>query len=140
MIQTRTIDLPSDSHFALSMKSQQAAEREEQQRIKNLVLNYELNDDDQHDGTKSPLPQPIVQRSIVSKRFAKRVPETGFDHFSNNFSRAERNGRAPRARRLNLSDVDWYGNRASTPQPPKPDKENRPNSASVDPYPRKKSD
>lgn len=51
-LQTRTIDLPSDSHFALSMKSQQAAEREEQQRIKTLVLNYDLNDDDQHDGTK----------------------------------------------------------------------------------------
>ena len=42
--QTRTIDLPSDSQFAMSMKSQQAAEREEQQRIKNLVLNYDLND------------------------------------------------------------------------------------------------
>lgn len=31
------------------MKSQQQAERAEQQRIKNLVLNYDLNDD-QHDG------------------------------------------------------------------------------------------
>lgn len=79
--QTRTIDLPSDSHFALSMKSQQAAEREEQQRIKNLVLNYDLNDDDPHDGLEHP--------------------------FGNTLNRAERNGRAPRARRLNLSDVDW---------------------------------
>ena len=34
------------------MKSQQAAEREEQQRIKNLVLNYDLQqENDQHDGT-----------------------------------------------------------------------------------------
>lgn len=31
------------------MRSQQQAERAEQQRIKNLVLNYDLNDD-QHDG------------------------------------------------------------------------------------------
>lgn len=39
--QTRTIDLPSDSTFALAMRTQQQADREEQQRIKNLVLNYE---------------------------------------------------------------------------------------------------
>ena len=52
LMQTRTIELPSDSNFALSMKSQQAAEREEQQRIKNLVLNYDLRDEnDQHDGS-----------------------------------------------------------------------------------------
>lgn len=107
------------------MKSQQAAEREEQQRIKNLVLNYELNDDDQHDGTNSPLLQPIVQRSIASKKFAKSVTQTGFDHFSNTFSRAERNGRAPRARRLNLSDVDWYGRQASDSVAPKSHKENQ---------------
>lgn len=101
------------------MKSQQAAEREEQQRIKNLVLNYELNDDDQHDGTDTPLLKPIVQASISSKKFAKSTTQTGFDHFSNTFSRAERNGRAPRARRLNLSDVDWYGHRSSSFVAPK---------------------
>ena len=33
------------------MKSQQAAEREEQLRIKNLVLNYDLREEnEQHDG------------------------------------------------------------------------------------------
>lgn len=35
------------------MRSQQQAERAEQQRIKNLVLNYDLTDD-QHDGEDSP--------------------------------------------------------------------------------------
>ena len=40
-MQTRTVELPSDSSFAIAMRSQQEAEREEQQRIKNLVLNYE---------------------------------------------------------------------------------------------------
>lgn len=40
--QTRTIDLPSDSTFAVAMRTQQQADREEQQRIKNLVLNYEM--------------------------------------------------------------------------------------------------
>src|SRR5206468_1785073 len=50
-LQTRTIDLPSDSSFAVAMKTQQQAEREEQQRIKNLVLNYDLRDDsEQNDG------------------------------------------------------------------------------------------
>ena len=36
--------MPSDSHFAIAMKSQKEAERAEQQRIKNLVLNYDLQD------------------------------------------------------------------------------------------------
>ncbi|KAI4162519.1 MAG: hypothetical protein LQ342_003934 [Letrouitia transgressa] len=42
--QTRTIEMPSDSQFAVAMKSQKEAERAEQQRIKNLVLNYDLTD------------------------------------------------------------------------------------------------
>ncbi|KAI9816162.1 MAG: hypothetical protein M1827_001763 [Pycnora praestabilis] len=48
--QTRTVELPSDSHFAVAMKTQQQAEREEQQRIKSLVLNYDLRDENEHDG------------------------------------------------------------------------------------------
>ncbi|CAK1360767.1 unnamed protein product [Cercospora beticola] len=47
--QTRSIDMPSDSAFAVAMRSQQEAERAEQQRIKNLVLNYDLTND-QEDG------------------------------------------------------------------------------------------
>ena len=42
--QTRSIELPSDSHFAIAMKTQKEAERAEQQRIKNLVLNYDLHE------------------------------------------------------------------------------------------------
>lgn len=55
------------------MKSQQAAEREEQQRIKNLVLNYDLNDDDQHDGTTALSLMKISQPKIHSKKFAKHT-------------------------------------------------------------------
>lgn len=41
------------------MRSQQQADREEQQRIKNLVLNYELtNDNEPSDG--KPLSQAVV--------------------------------------------------------------------------------
>jgi regulator of nonsense transcripts 2 len=47
--QTRPIDLPADSNFAIALINQQQAERAEQQRIKNLVLNYDLTDD-QTDG------------------------------------------------------------------------------------------
>lgn len=41
------MELPSDSTFAVAMKSQQQAEKEEQQRIKNLVLNYDLQHSDE---------------------------------------------------------------------------------------------
>lgn len=38
------------------MKNQQQAEREEQQRIKNLVLNYDLQQNDDLDGSTDPYP------------------------------------------------------------------------------------
>ncbi|KAB8303469.1 hypothetical protein EYC80_004888 [Monilinia laxa] len=82
--QTRTVALPSDSNFAIAMKSQQAAEREEQQRIKNLVLNYDLNDGEEQDG------------------FDKNVTTT--------FSRSDKSGSnrsGQRSRKLQFSDVDW---------------------------------
>ncbi|EER25405.1 MIF4G domain containing protein [Coccidioides posadasii C735 delta SOWgp] len=79
--QTRTIDLPSDSSFAIAMRSQQQAEREEQQRIKNLVLNYDLGDDnDLNDGNEKR----------TSSKPEKASTSRGF-----------------RARKLQLSDVDW---------------------------------
>lgn len=115
--QTKTIELPSDSSFAVSMKSQQAAEREEQQRIKNLVLNYDLRDD-QHDGIpdgfpSSPVMQPPLKRNPNTKGL---ILKPGPDPFNQPLSRAERAGRnTARARRLNLKDVDWYGNNNATP-------------------------
>lgn len=38
------------------MKNQQQAEREEQQRIKNLVLNYDLQQNEDQDGGTDPQP------------------------------------------------------------------------------------
>jgi regulator of nonsense transcripts 2 len=113
------------------MKSQQAAEREEQQRIKNLVLNYDLQDD-QHDGTFDhslfgPIHQPALERNPNTKGL-----KLGSDHYNPSLSRAERSGRhAPRARRLNLSDVDWYGEKSaskspSSTEPPKEENEKPP--------------
>jgi len=80
--QTRTVELPSDSNFAVAMKTQQQAEREEQQRIKSLVLNYDLRDGEELDG-------------LENKQTAIRP-----DKSSNNRS-------GQRARKLQLSDVDW---------------------------------
>lgn len=97
------------------MKSQQAAEREEQQRIKNLVLNYDLHDD-QHDGTPngSPSSGPVMQPPLQRNPNTKGL-KPGPDPFDRTLSRAERAGRhTARARRLNLKDVDWYGPKKST--------------------------
>jgi regulator of nonsense transcripts 2 len=92
------------------MKSQQAAEREEQQRIKNLVLNYDLREDDPHDGTPTGFPYPLIEQPPLERNPNTKGLKLGPDHYNPSLSRSERSGRhAPRARRLNLSDVDWYG-------------------------------
>ncbi|KAL1305320.1 hypothetical protein AAFC00_002222 [Neodothiora populina] len=82
--QTRAIDLPSDSTFAVAMRNQQEAERAEQQRIKSLVLNYDLRDDDSNDAAlelQSPYTQPRIDKSGTGRN-------------------------QQRARKLQLSDVD----------------------------------
>ena len=57
------------------MKSKQEAEREEQRRIKNLVLNYDLGDNESHDGTFAL--EPIYQRPVSKSSYAKRpTPRT----------------------------------------------------------------
>ena len=85
------------------MKSQQQAEREEQQRIKNLVLNYELNDGDDQDG--DPLLPPLAQNMNIHDDQAgiekPNSPHARLDKSGNNRS-------GQRARKLQLSDVDWY--------------------------------
>ncbi|KAL3469959.1 armadillo-type protein [Aspergillus californicus] len=82
--QTRTIDLPSDSTFAIAMRSQQQADREEQQRIKNLVLNYEMTNE-----TES------TEAETAEKRSPARLDKAGA------------NRSAFRSRKLQLSDVNW---------------------------------
>ncbi|KAI6382007.1 hypothetical protein MCOR25_000887 [Pyricularia grisea] len=83
--QTRTVELPSDSNFAIAMKNQQAAEREEQQRIKNLVLNLDLGENETEDGNDNK--------------------PTSYHH--NHGNRQGRDRNAQRGRKLQLSDVDW---------------------------------
>ncbi|QKX59764.1 uncharacterized protein TRUGW13939_06906 [Talaromyces rugulosus] len=107
--QTRTIELPSDSSFAVAMKSQQQADREEQQRIKNLVLSYDPGDAEQTDGEdalSSVTQEPFsIQRNPNTKAKAKN--SKGFEKRTTQ-TRMEKPSRAQfRARRLQLSDVDW---------------------------------
>jgi regulator of nonsense transcripts 2 len=84
------------------MKTQQAAEREEQQRIKSLVLNYDLRDgEEQQDGDFALplLPNPNVHAYNV-----------GLEKAAVSHSRSDKPARSgQRARKLQLSDVDWYG-------------------------------
>ena len=96
------------------MKSQQAAEREEQQRIKNLVLNYDLNDGEEQDGDSAL--QPLLPNPNI------HTFTSGFDkNATTTFSRSDKSGSnrsGQRSRKLQLSDVDWYG-------PPKESSQNQ---------------
>ena len=99
------------------MKSQQAAEREEQLRIKNLVLNYDLREEnEQHDGE----PYEFLYNSDfppLTENPNTKGLSLGSERFSSSHSRsAQGSGRnSHRARKLQLSDVDWYGNQQLGP-------------------------
>ncbi|KAJ9143982.1 ARM repeat-containing protein [Coniochaeta hoffmannii] len=83
--QTRTVELPSDSNFAVALKHQQQAEKEEQQRIKNLVLNYDLRESEDQDGSDRPSTYHL-----------------------NRFDNKPGKNAGQRTRKLQLSDVaDW---------------------------------
>ncbi|KAL8761813.1 MAG: hypothetical protein Q9184_002097 [Pyrenodesmia sp. 2 TL-2023] len=142
--QTRTIEMPSDSQFAMALKQQKEAERAEQQRIKNLVLNYDLADSStDQPGTDNinlyldyfSHPNPNLSHILKPKHFTHNALSQGLggekqppSHPHNaplqqapianvvNSKPAERSGggrRGQQARKLQLSDVDWYA--------PKPD-------------------
>jgi regulator of nonsense transcripts 2 len=100
------------------MKTQQAAEREEQQRIKNLVLNYDLRDGEDQDGD-SILPSLLPNLNIHNE-------DAGLDKAAaTNHTRPDKSGNnrsGQRARKLQLSDVDWY--EASSLQSPLSNKNN----------------
>ncbi|KAK4541825.1 hypothetical protein LTR36_007357 [Oleoguttula mirabilis] len=177
--QTRSIDMPSDSNFAIAMRTQQQAERAEQQRIKNLVLNYDLTDD-QHDGedhsfhyvmspnskrtrlvgtgslnrslkpvytmggqsqrstthtadddgeekenaSSGPLSSSIGGVNDDGKRKDSLTDVTGsFDTLNGGPPRADKSGNTrskQRARKLQLGDIDWYGNRSTSAVPDAP--------------------
>ncbi len=87
------------------MKSQQAAEKEEQQRIKNLVLNYDLRDGEEQDGELIPY-SPIPRNPNIHTRNAGLERAAALNYARLDKSGNNRSGQ--RARKLQLSDVDWY--------------------------------
>jgi regulator of nonsense transcripts 2 len=66
-LQTREIDLPADSTFAVAMLRQQQAEKEEQQRIKNLVLNLDLRDENDGPDGEDPLSYLLQPNPNISQ-------------------------------------------------------------------------
>lgn len=125
--QTRSIDLPANSTFAVAMRNQQEADKAEQQRVKNLILNYDLRDDNESDGesTFHSLFQPNRNRSLLQPNRNRHniyssftEQRQGLDKQHNLYSQARvdkaGNSRSTqRARKLQLSDVDWYDKRPS---------------------------
>lgn len=152
--------MPSDSQFAIAMRNQQEAERAEQQRIKSLVLNYDLQDSGIDSGTGStdllndPFshPNPNFRGPFPTTTFPFAVPQEidKFGHAHNTtfegtnagekhqhnaslhqssphhatparpVDKSSSNRSGHRARKLQLSDVDWYdGHKNKTPTVPK---------------------
>ena len=144
--------MPSDSHFAVAMKSQKEAERAEQQRIKNLVLNYDLQDSSTDAGTDSatsyyfshPNPNfrlqrhagfslvPPDEKNLAHNRLSEGMggEKHGSSHHQHNASlhqqsasnasnarpadKSGTNRSGHRARKLQLSDVDWYDEKSDS--------------------------
>ena len=145
------------------MRSQQEAERAEQQRIKSLVLNYDLTDD-QHDGEEPAFHYVqmsnsnrtvLVGKGVLNKSLRPKssgqsqhstIPDNDknsgalapiasniqrHDSFADDSGppdhphsqpRQDKSGNSrskQRARKLQLGDIDWYGNRShSATSPP----------------------
>ena len=107
--QTRSIDLPSDSTFAVAMRNKQQADREEQQRIKSLVLNYNEARDDGDDTGDSPFSftlQPNTNR--IRTESPQGLDKTPNPYAQPRLDKAGNNRSNQRARKLQLSDVNWY--------------------------------
>lgn len=135
--QTRSIEMPSDSQFAISMRNQQEAEREEQRRIKSHILNLDFQDSNADGTGASPLFDPsLSSKPNLPKSIPTLVPLGKITHAhdivlegpgasdrhqhnpslgrsqSNTAAKgADKSGsdrRRQGARKLQLSDVDWY--------------------------------
>ena len=126
--------MPSDSQFAVAMKNQREAERAEQQRIKNLVLNYDLQGSNtEQSGTDKDLYFDYFSNPNPNIRHETTLTHTGSskglggDRHQHNASlhqsspnsanvrpvdKPSSNRSGQRARKLQLSDVDWYDRRS----------------------------
>ena len=88
------------------MRTQQQAEREEQQRIKNLVLNYDLRENEERDPDGDIYLSPLARNPNIHHKSTSGHEKQPYHPNRLDRSTKERGGQ--RARRLQLSDVDWY--------------------------------
>ncbi|KAH8725597.1 armadillo-type protein [Phaeosphaeriaceae sp. PMI808] len=115
--QTRSIDLPSDSTFAVAMRNKQQADKEEQQRIKSLVLNYNEARDDVDDTGESPFSLPLQPNTNKQRtETSKVVDKTPNPYAQPRLDKAGHNRSNQRARKLQLSDVNWCVNSRFSPR------------------------
>ena len=94
------------------MKNQQQAEREEQQRIKNLVLNYDLRENEEQDGEEHT---NSYKSSISIHHIYAGNEKAPAHHHHNRLDPRLGKERGQRVRKLQLSDVDWYDNPMNNP-------------------------
>jgi len=88
------------------MKHQQQAEKEEQQRIKSLVLNYDLRESEDQDGELN-FATPNSSSNIHTLSPSGSERSSSYHHNRLNEKAGKLAGQ--RARKLQLSDVaDWY--------------------------------
>jgi len=107
--QTRSIDLPSDSTFAVAMRNKQQADKEEQQRIKSLVLNYNEARDDGDDIGDTPFSFALAPNTNRIRTESSQVlDKTPNPYAQPRLDKAGHNRSNQRARKLQLSDVNWY--------------------------------
>jgi regulator of nonsense transcripts 2 len=96
------------------MINQRQAAKEEQQRIKNLVLNYDLRESEEQEGEEHMNPyRPNINIHHISAGHEKSPTH----HHHNRLDLRSGKERGQRVRKLQLSDVDWYGNPGKNPPP-----------------------
>ncbi len=88
------------------MKSQQEAEKKEQQRIKDLVLNYDLRENEDQDG--EPDMAPLTPNANIHNISLPGSDRPHFHHHNRTDNRPGKDRGGQRVRKLQLSDVDWY--------------------------------
>jgi len=80
------VALPSDSNFAVAMKDKREKEREEKQKIKELVMSYDRLDE--------PAEIDSLDKHAALNGYHVKV--------DNKTTRSQ-----PRGRKLSMSDVNW---------------------------------
>lgn len=90
----------------MALKNQQQAEKEEQQRIKNLVLNLDLREAEDTDGNSNSK-TPVLYGTHIHLPSAAGHEKTPVYHLNRSDKMGKDRG-GQRVRRLQMNDLDWY--------------------------------